>query len=320
MFLLCRSYAPGSTAICTLNTGSNFVDFKRSYLVMTVRNDSSNSDRKTAVDAWFGPNGSALNLINRVMLQTRSGVVIERTDNANQLASSQLYMTHDRTWTGTPAEGTNTFLEVNARAGNAFMYGAQAALGTNNASDDNWKGATALLPVSGDYRRFCIPCGELSTAWGNSESLWPSALCSGLRLELLLENANIALNTATSGDLVGYTVTDIRLECECYTLADLVLRSLNSMASSSGLEVLTVTAHDTQGTRAAASINLDCGRACSRALGYLYRERPVVSLNADADKFATVVQNSDFYVTQMQGRVGSQYFPLQVPFFLLFGY
>ncbi len=318
-----QQYSPGSTAIVVMNTGASYVDWRRSYLVMTVRNDSSAAtDGKVQSPVWFGPNGSACNLINRVLIQTRSGTVVERVDNANQLASARLYMEHDRTWTGSPCEvaAPSTPAEVEAKAGCAFVYGAQGGSSIASGNNDSiWLGAaptpTTGPAIVGQIRRFCIPCGEFSPVFRNSQSLWPSQLCSGLRIELLLENANIALVAAGTSASLGYTIVDIRIEAECYTLSDLVLRSLNNMAASSALEVVSVTAHDTQSTRATSTINVESGKAVSRALGYLYRERPALGnlvTGTNVDKFSTIVQDSTTpYITQHQARVGSLYFPQQ---------
>jgi len=328
-----QGYSAGATAVCVFNTGASYVDMRRSYLAIDVSNDSTASDAKTATNVWFGANGSACNLFNRVMLQTRSGAVIERVDNANQLASARLYMEHGRDWcgdqlvssqyatyTGQTATGTvptATQEQILPLMGSAQVYGAAPnSNGTSDTFGEQW--------LTSGIRRFCIPLGELSPVCRYSQSLWPASLCSGLRLELLLEQPGVALMSAVSGtDLLNYSIVNIRLVAECYQLTDMALRVLNTMASTSALEVVSVTAHDTQATRLAASINVDSGRACSRALAYLYRERPArngasSTANALFDYFATSQQNGDttgstsgFYITQHQARVGALYFPQQ---------
>jgi hypothetical protein len=84
------------------------------------------------------------------------------------------------------------------------------------------------------------------------------------------------------------------------------------MASTSALEVVSVTAHDTQSTRVAGQLNVDSGRACSRALAYLYRERPGRPTNPTVnpnpfDPFATSPQSDTTFITQHQARVGALY-------------
>ena len=84
------------------------------------------------------------------------------------------------------------------------------------------------------------------------------------------------------------------------------------MASTSALEVVSVTAHNTQATRAAASVNVESGRSCSRALGFIWRERPALDTsNATVDRFATYPNSEAIFQTEFQARVGSLYFPQQ---------
>jgi hypothetical protein len=318
MYFQSQSYGAGATCVCVLNTGSSFVDFRRSFLVMTVRNESTPSGRSS----YFGPNGSACNLINRIMIQTRSGAQIERVDNNNQLCSARLYMEHANSWTGRQYTDYKTSPptdnEIESGLGPASIYGCQGcgfAQGASPAADDSWiSGGIG----GGQSIRFCIPLGELSTVWKHSQSLWPAALCSGLRLELLLEQPNqcmVSCQQDASTTSLGYSVQEIYLQLECYQLSDLVLRELNTMASTSSLEVVSVTAHDTQGTRSSSqnSMSLDCGRAASRALCALYRERPAIATvyTAAYDPMATLACTSSTYISNMQFRVGNLYFPQQ---------
>jgi hypothetical protein len=322
MYFQSPTFAPGQTAVCVLNTGASYVDFRRSFLVITASNISTTSP-PAAHTCFFGPNGSACNLINRITILTRSGAQIERIDNVNQLNSARLYMEHSSSWVGQQyidATGTITGAgavasdgAIEAGLGPAAMYGAQG-VGFLPAStaDDAWKSNSAAT----NQIRFCIPLGELSTVWKHSQSLWPAALCSGLRVELLFENAANAMmvqSSADTGVTLNYSIDEIYLQLECYQLSDNVLRSLNEMASTSALEVVSVTAHNTQGSRGSGnnSLSLDCGRACSRALAFLYRERPAVAIGAGFDPFATVTMSASNYISNFQARVGSLYFPQQ---------
>jgi len=347
-FFQAQGYTSGATAVCVFNTGASYVDMRRSYLVCDVKNTSTLANGSSSTYSWFGPNGSACNLLNRVMIQTRSGAVIERVDNANQLASARLYMEHGRDWCGdqfvnsqfdtynggTPAGTADTGVILENRLlsslGSAQVYGAQPLNYGASLSQSIVVTATSTSPVTvtstysssngykeawatNDVRRFCIPLGELSPVCRYSQSLWPASLCSGLRFELLLEQPQNSMMSRLDDDIMNYQITNIRIVAECYQLSDMVLRVLNTMASTSALEVVSVTAHDTQSTRTAASINVDSGRACSRALCYLYRERPMKPSTSHClfDPFATSPQSNTFYITQHQARVGALYFPQQ---------
>jgi hypothetical protein len=275
-FFQAQNYGSGATAVCVFNTGASYVDMRRSYLVVDVQNTSTPSGGvgATPTYSWFGPNGSACNLFNRVMIQTRSGAVIERVDNANQLASARLYMEHDRSWTGEPfvnskynvylASGSQTGIPDNSgqtvsgtasvtstagisenrflsSLGTAQVYGAQPLVAGNTLVQsvsttattvtttaslaNNYKEAWAgpITGTDGDIRRFCIPFGELSPVSRYSQSIWPASLCSGLRLELLLEQPANAMMSLAANDVINYKITNIRFVAECYQLSDMVL-------------------------------------------------------------------------------------------------
>lgn len=293
-----QSYSPGATCVAILNTGSNFVDFTRSFLVMTVRNLTTTSGGAATQAAWFGPNGSACNLINRLRVSTRSGTVIEDLQNCHQYASYKLAFERDATHTGRIGPTT----DLSLGSGLAMMYGATPLPITDAAFD--WG--------NGESLRFCIPFSAFSPVLGNSRSLWPGALCSGLRIEIILESPAVAMMAVTnSSDLCNFAIDEIYMSLENYSLSDMVLRVLNTQCASSGLEIVSSTVHDTAATRLAASLNLDCGKAASRSLGFVYRERSAQDLtDAKTDKFACYPISSSFYPTFFQSRVGSLYMPL----------
>src|SRR5881296_1760723 len=71
-------YGPGDEAVCDWNSGSEFVNARRSWLVFSVQTDLGTIDS-------YG-RGSALNYIQRIVITTRSGVELSRTENLNLLA------------------------------------------------------------------------------------------------------------------------------------------------------------------------------------------------------------------------------------------
>ncbi len=292
----------GQNVVMTLNSGSAFIDWRRSFFVFTVK-FTSVSSAAAHTQSWFGPNGSVLNLINSFTLYSRGNAQIERVQNCHQLASSRLYMEHGRDWTGSPPTVSATGANVTNTFGPAHVYGAAGSILATGV-DEKWE--------TNHIVRFCVPCGELSPAFRNSESLWPASLCSGMRMELQLESAQKSIMCTTNTDVPGYEIQEIRLETECYQLSDLVLRTLNDMAVN-GLEVVTTTAFQFPGSRpgTSASINLDIGKSVSRALGFVWRERPAQPESADAtfDYFATTSETITEYVTSWQARIGNLYFP-----------
>ncbi len=289
-----QSYSPGAIAVCIWNTGSQYVHPVRTYLSVTVQNLSALANA-TAVSVWWGSNGSACNMVNRHTFSSRSGTVIELLQNANQLASFTSKFRHNRTWAGD---------EITP--GCAQMYGAG-----ENALATGGMGAPWTGGATGQSIRFPIPLGEFSPFFANCTELLPATLASGARQEILLEQAAIALIAGTASSINNYQIVDIRIEAECYQLSDLVLRALNDQAANSALDIVSLTAYDTTFSRVAStSINVDCAKAVSRAVGFLYRERPSTPNNTTSpDYFASYIVDGTNYPVSYQARLGGLYFP-----------
>jgi hypothetical protein len=273
--------APGSTSICIWNTGSSYVNADQSYLVLDVKNTTTLSGGGST-QCHFGPSGgSAMNLINRITITSRSGQVLEKIDRVNQLCAIRMLFEKDG--------------EYRESTGSCF--------GANLQGDD-----VATSWLTNQTRRFCIPLGLLSPLMGSIQTLLPAQLCSGLRFEIVFETAVNSMMCANASDIPGYVVTNQRFMTEAYLLSDLVQRSLNEQSASSGLEVVGVTAHTTIGGRSGSNQkNLDVNKAVSRALSFHYHEREVTTA-ANEDHFRAINQQADRLV-EWQSRVGSMYFP-----------
>jgi hypothetical protein len=213
--------SPGSTAIAIWNTGSAYVNPNTSSLVIDVKNTSTTSTGgNTSVHFGLGTGGSAMNLINRLTISSRSGQVLEKIDRVNQYASILLVYGHDSMY--------------RESIGSAFGANLQG-----ETPSTSWQ--------TGEIRRFCIPLGLLSPLMGSISTLLPAQLCSGLRFEVVYESALNAFTCANATDVPSFTVVNQRFQTESYLLSDLVQRSLNEQSASSGLEIVGVTAHNTIG-------------------------------------------------------------------------
>ena len=264
-----QSYSSSSTMVCILNTGSSFIYGPNSTLVIDVKNTGTQ-------DFTFGDNGAATNLINRITIMTRSGVVLERIDSSNVLSSIKMDYEHDYNW------GAST--------------GALAGLG-----------APAI--VVGATSRFIIPMSLISGLFAY-ENLLPAALMSGLRIEIVLASPITSLKT-TAEIAPDYQITGCRVECDSYQLTDSIVRSLNESAASSGLEVVFKTYFTTVGTRTTSNLNLESRRACSRALAAAYKEqKPRTSYLTHP--MSTTDISATYGPTSVQFRAGSLYFPNSV--------
>ena len=278
-FFQSKSYSPAQNMICIFNTGASYVNPERSYLRIDFKNTS-------AVSASFG-GGSACNLFNRLLVSGRDGSVLERIDNLNGLCRIRQLYERDGLYNQT----------VMTAAGSRYN-------GTNEAANSPY----FIQP--NETVRFCIPMSMISPLFA-SKQLLPNSLASGLRLDIQLETANRAMqqpesSTSTAG--LSYEIIDCAVVCESYQLSDMILRNLNQMASSSGLEYLFTTWYSTSGRRNTNSINIESRKAVSRALLMFYVEtKPEAVDDYKVDCFKSV----DPKWLDVQCRVGSLYLPTQ---------
>jgi len=273
-----NNYSPGSTAVCILNTGSAFVHPRNTSLVFTINNLSM--DGVTPAPVGFGSD-SACSMIRRISLMSRSGDVLERIESVNMLARVRL------AW------------EYN----NDESFAHSAFLRAHNHDE-----AKSNAINAGSSKRVAIPmhvlCGLFSVDY-----LLPSMLCSGMRLELEFENAHDAL-ISTSGTTVNdYSISDIYLSCDSYQLTDAVSREINTAASTSGLEVVYSTWHNTQSSRINTGVtNIESRKAVSRALQAFLVERPTTT-QSNISSFQDSKIDTSTGITEFQARLGNIYLP-----------
>ena len=217
-------HVPRDSMIFTLNSGSNYLDLQESYLSVDVKCTSVSADGKTTTSATFGA-GSACNLFNRLTISSRSGQIIERIDRANQLASIRQYYERSPSW----ATGAGSAMDI--------------------PTTEVWGG--------GVTRRFVIPLSMLSVFADTCDQLLPAQLASGLRFELLMEDAQVALKAASATDIPGYEVTAASLNLSSYILSDVVLRTINESSASSGLELVHTTIYSAIGQRTGTLLNTE---------------------------------------------------------------
>jgi len=255
------------------------VNPERSYLRIDFKNTS-------AVSVSFG-GGSACNLFNRLLVSGRDGSVLERIDNLNGLCRIRQLYEHDGLYNQT----------------------VMSAAGTRYNGVNEGVNSIYFIPPN-EIVRFCVPMSMISPLFA-SKQLLPNSLASGLRLDIQLETANRALQQSTSSAStapLSYEIIDCAVVCESYQLSDMILRNLNQMASSSGLEYLFTTWYSTSGRRNTNSINIESRKAVSRALLMFYVEtRPESADDYKVDCFRSV----DPKWLDVQCRVGSLYLPTQ---------
>ena len=265
-----NNYLAGGTAVNILNTGSAYIYGPNSYLAFTIINRSDGT-------VTFGQ-GTAVNLIKRLTITTRSGDVIERIDNVNVLHYITARYGHSVTWQ------------------NSIQFGELMG-----------KGVQPIAPEA--ELRVVIPLSEISGLF-RYQNLLPSCLMSGLRIEFEFEPALNALVGAGPTTGLNYELKDVVISADSYILTDLILQQLNMSASSTRLEIVINTFFNTQASRAGNSnVNLESRKAVSRALRAFFKERPPKGIGAsNVDAFASLAVSTDGII-DAQVRVGSLYFP-----------
>ncbi len=282
-----QSYAENSTMVCILNTGSSFIYGPNSTLSLDVKILNVGTAGVINGVKLLAP-GSAASLIQRITIMTRSGVVLERIDGSHVLSAIKVNFEHGKDWFNTVGQ----------------LMGADSGEYVNGVFNYN------VLSVGSTYR-FQIPMSILSGLF-QYENLLPSALMSGLRIELTLNPASQCLMAAdtTAGTDYQYQIFTPRIMCDSYMLTDSITRALNESAASSGLEIVFKTYFTTVGSRSNTNvINVESRRACSRAMSAFY-----IELTPRSSVLATNPLNTDFITAnvgpvQTQWRAGSLYFP-----------
>lgn len=175
----------------------------------------------------------------------------------------------------------------------------------------------ASLIEAGESRTFCIPVTLISGLFESTNRLLPSHLMSGLRIDLHLEEAHKALvnlydKTAGAPHTeANYTIENMELELDSYTLTDSVQRALNEVAATSGLELPYKSHFTTTGTwDPATGGSVEIRKAVSRALGVITTTKYSDTEKTHASHWDSM-RSTPFNLTGYQTRVGSLYFPQQ---------
>ena len=278
------TYTNNQRATCILNTGADYLDTRRSWLVFTL----VPPDEGAAVG--FGPTGSVLNLINRVTVASRSGDELSRTRRLNLCKSSIMPYKMDTEWWKSTG---------NSLGRNATLY--PKTPGGDGAID-------GLEPM-----RFVIPLYCLSDLFGYGRFL-PSMLTSGMRIEIEWETPDVAFvpgegaASVKAGGWTSYAVKDLHINARSIQLTDACQRHLNELSATNGLEIVFTDWETTEQSKVTGSqINLEVRKASSRALKAYGKIRYNVTNEGTRDSMAS----APFDAIQHQWQLGSLYFPHQ---------
>lgn len=223
--------ADTSQAICDWNTGAEYINCKRSYLKLVV---------KTSSAANFGY-GGVTNLIRRVVITSRSGTELSRTEDYNKLAPKIIRYGCSRDYV--------------EQFGELMGY-----------TDDEKQLETDFDQLSAG-KVFLIPLPILSGFFeGDGQALLPAQLAAGLRVELTLEG-NVRALVASAG-APTYEIEKISFLLNTNSLVDSWQRKLNEESARDGLTYSYSEWHTTQSAlpTSGSQINIEVRKAVADAL------------------------------------------------------
>lgn len=261
-------YKNGETMVLDSQVGTDFVDAKNSYLKFKFTPNA---------ECNFGT-ASAANVINRVLVRTRTGKEICRVENANLLTKyCQLY--------DCPKDWVESL-------GKAQGYGGDSVIVT---------GKVFIIPL------WVIPCF-------NVDKLLPPQMTTGLRIEIELESPSVATKEEAVGvPCTSYTIGRPEIHWDTHDLADQFKRKISEMASSQGLNVVHKEYfHSIVSGAAQTDYNFDIKKACSKALKLKIISRNNTELSSPATAQASDSMRSEGYNwVRWQSHIGADYFPNQ---------
>lgn len=336
------------TAICVLNTGSDFIDGRNSYLSFelkigepTENGTGINATRGLKLDSrWkgyrWGHGGSACNLIKSVAIYDRAGNELERVDEVGRLANLLMRWNNSEEYLKTVGGQFNNPNEFDKFSSAGTQQMPQSSKRKLAIAADTVNTVAGAYPTEvchmvpqlnggehatssyriGNGRKWVIPLRLLSGLF-DYDQLLPSQLMSGLRIHIEWEDSELAMepfnmNSRYAGYSYKYEVLNCQLVCDCVKLTDSVMRELNERSANNGLEIVYRTWFSTsyQPDIAAASIHLESRKAVSRAFGAFAAFYR--SYAFDYDKMGrSHFETIPYMAKSWQWRAGNLYFPQQ---------
>ncbi len=272
-----RTYASGQTMVCTLNSGSSFIDLKNSNLIVKVKVTSTNVN---AFGVTFGE-GSCANMIENIRINHRSGSQFTNTQKLNAF----------RVLDDVNCESENWFNTVGT------LMGYKQPAGAISSSNPEF---LAVIPLK-KVHPFFDPEGGV---------MLPPQMASGLRIEIDLATlGNIVrdsglVNTDVPTD---YSIEDIYFDLESVELMDSAQAAINTNAQKKSLEYLFKDVFTSRSSNPANSsaINVDVNKSVS----YAEKVMAIIQTNGNqnnvsADSYVTPYLAGNWWV-----QLGSNQYP-----------
>ena len=284
-----NQYNAEETAICILNSGTEYIDPCNSYLTFDVKLTGTTENFVGS----FGT-GSAMNLIRSIVIRSRSGTEIDRIQNLNIWSRIKTLNTESMAYletTGSTEGWLPEYIKVPSIANESGF-------------------------LSGDvYVNFVIPLKRLSSFFEPiKQCQLPAAIMSGMQIELVFEDVRTAIkanpSVSPTAQCTGYTINNISFLMDSCALTDDTQKTLNSISASQGLELsyprVYTSINDVSSTSNTVSAQVRKAVSnCSYAVAVAIDPTKFRDIREDSFKCGT----SDY--SSYQWRIGSLFFPNQ---------
>lgn len=294
---------------------------------------------------WFNWGyGSCKNLFRSMVVTSRSGVELQRTEAYNRYSVCKDRVEKSPSWFETiGVEMGYEPIDEHTRFDSEYGLVAHSSLGSYE-SDQNKYGLPYRLQspfvnkksqfvfktaasTSTNKVSFSIPMSCFGGIFDTGQ-LCPASICSGMRIELRLEDIKTAMiaygayyikwgdtgiqtrmllptriNTALEG-----TISNMRLNCDTHLLNDAAMRELNRTSAQNGLEYVYTSTFGQAKPLQSGTIDVTVAKSVSRAISAMGGCFTPYKSDTGVDNFTTAPPY-DVNLSQYQWRLGSMYFP-----------
>ena len=276
--------APNKTAIIDWNTGSSYIDVGNSYLSLTV------TALNDGLREWSFGKGSAMNLISRITIRSRSGTELERLEGANLWSKLDLQYSMPQSFRDTMGSAMGMGDDTKHNQYNTTVIGS----GTVNK-------IPLLIPLK-------VLCPFFRPLKGQ---LMPPMLASGLHIEIVFENTNTVFVNNTVNAITDYNVEDINFILDTVDLSDETQKAINMESADNGLEWVCPRIHTTLTSIPVGQgqVSVQIRKAVSQAVmvySVLQDSADITDQKVDSFRSKLMLAN-----TTWQYRIGSLFFPQQ---------
>jgi len=270
------TYSSGEMVLIA-QTGSAYVNPKQSYIKFTI---TATADAGTPS---FGV-GSLTNVIDQILIESRTGVDLDRLRSAN------LFIKNYQDWSHSPQ----------------WKAGEGVAQGYSPKADFKEDTVNSTLAVAKTY---CLPLCDLCPLFRPEGGVYlPPFLMEGLRIRLLLAPAMLAVASTAIKTTASFTITRPRIVWHVTDLMDVFKRKLTEIASSRGLAIMYRSVHQQAQVTTATTVNQEINKAASKALRLFLVPR-LQSQQGSTIAISDAMSSSQFDFLAGQLRIGNMYFP-----------